>query len=128
MYFCRYTQQFSKILKISLWVFLVTNSILVFLFLYCLFFFFFVKVAFPCCNLFPLVSFHECLLSLVVHIRCLQIYGEVWWFFVAWWEEICIKKFKTYRLAFIRIDNPYVLNFFKNYNFLYIILFTKIDN
>ena len=65
----------------------------------------------------------------VVHVRCLQIYGEVWWFFVGGEEEVRI-FFKTYKLAirmahtdcqfiwFLWIVNPYVLNFFKNYNFL----------
>lgn len=63
--FCQFTQQFSKIPKMLLWVFSVINNRLAFSFLQCLFFS--CKIILSYCNLLLLASFCERLLLPVVY-------------------------------------------------------------
>ena len=79
-HFCQDTQQIFKMLKISLWVFLVINNRFRFSFLKDLFF---LKISLPQCNLFPLVSYLKHLLSLTMFV-----------------EKLCLKQ-ETIRMSII---------------------------
>ena len=95
---------FFKILKMSLWVFLVINNILVLSFLQCF-------------------SFRKTTLSETcfcqrsfVSIYCCRQYTCVVYKYTVKFDVFLSPEEKWCVYRIIRIVNPYVLNFFKNYN------------
>ena len=143
-HFCWYTQQFSKISKMSLWVFSVINNILFFHFYNA---FFFVKshshsvTCFCLCSFVSVYCRRECTCVVYGYTvkfggfssskkkKCVFFFQNIWIDNPYDWYGLTIR---IVHMDCLRIENPYVLNFFKIIIYLELFytfnLFTKFDN